>query len=119
MPQVIQQFPEPTQCRVALGPAIAITHYQVGKDVAAQVLGNLDSATALAPDPDPGKVRLDVREVIRAQCHSLGIPASQISIAPHCTYSDSEHFFSYRRQQQRPMSVQWSGIGQRPLAQEN
>ncbi len=119
VPQVIQQFPEPTQCRVALGPAIAITHYQVGKDVAAQVLGNLDSATALAPDPDPGKVRLDVREVIRAQCHSLGIPASQISIAPHCTYSDSEHFFSYRRQQQRPMSVQWSGIGQRPLAQEN
>ncbi|NJK72475.1 MAG: laccase domain-containing protein [Synechococcaceae cyanobacterium SM2_3_60] len=94
-----------------LGLRSRIAHYPVGDDVARQVLGNLDIPAALAPDPDPGKVRLDVRQVIRAQCLNLGIPAHQISIAPHCTYSDHEHFFSYRRQQQRPLSVQWSGIG--------
>lgn len=114
VPKVLQHFPDPRICRVALGPAIAIEQYQVGEDVAAQVLGDLDIPTALAPDPEAGKVRLDVRQVIHAQCLNLGIPASQISIAPHCTYAEPEHFFSYRRQQQRPMSVQWSGIGWSP-----
>ncbi|MGB2924169.1 MAG: laccase domain-containing protein [Limnothrix sp.] len=29
-------------------------------------------------------------------------------MAPHCTYQDTENFFSYRRSNQK--KVQWSGI---------
>ena len=32
----------------------------------------------------------------------------QIAIAPYCTFQTPEHFFSYRREQQK--KVQWSGI---------
>jgi copper oxidase (laccase) domain-containing protein len=38
----------------------------------------------------------------------LGIDSEQIAIAPHCTYQEAEHFFSYRRDQLK--KVQWSGI---------
>ncbi len=62
----------------------------------------------LLPDPEPGKIRLDVRRVNVLQMEQLGINPEQIAIAPYCTYQTPEHFFSYRRAKQK--KVQWSGI---------
>ncbi len=62
----------------------------------------------LFPDPNPGKVRLDVRRINFLQMEKLGISPEQIAIAPYCTYQNPEHFFSYRREKQK--KVQWSGI---------
>jgi polyphenol oxidase len=62
----------------------------------------------LLPDPQPGRVRLDVRQVNALQLQQLGLSASQISIAPHCTFQEPEQFFSYRREKLK--RVQWSGI---------
>ncbi|GBE94434.1 multi-copper polyphenol oxidoreductase, laccase [Nostoc cycadae WK-1] len=109
--------------RVALGPAIAGEVYQVSVEVAAeigasiishndtqkivQVLHELPNSPLLA-DPEPGKVRVDVRRVNTLQLENLGISAEQVAIAPYCTYQTPEHFFSYRREQQK--KVQWSGI---------
>ncbi|HIK56358.1 MAG TPA: peptidoglycan editing factor PgeF [Synechococcales cyanobacterium M55_K2018_004] len=62
----------------------------------------------LLPDPEPGKVRLDVRRVNLLQLKRLGLAAEQVAIAPYCTYQTAEHFFSYRRNPQK--KVQWSGI---------
>jgi YfiH family protein len=110
--------------RVALGPAIAGVVYQVGTDVAAavaaSVVDELQSPTTLVAqlqtlenppildDTAPGCVRLDVRRVNELQLMQLGLAAEQIAIAPHCTYQEPEHFFSYRRTRQK--QVQWSGI---------
>ena len=114
--------------RVAMGPAIAGEMYQVSTTVAAQVGGtllNLDSDTVAAPediltqlaqfpdspilpDPQPGRARLDVRQVNAMQLKQLGIEPHQISIAPYCTYQNADLFFSYRRERQK--KVQWSGI---------
>lgn len=111
--------------RVAMGPAIAGEVYQVSETVAAEVGATIDSinltnVTAsiaallslpnapLLPDPEPGRVRLDVRRVNALQLEQLGLSPEQIAIAPHCTYQDPTHFFSYRRTQQK--QVQWSGI---------
>jgi polyphenol oxidase len=109
--------------RIALGPAIAGSVYQVGVEVALEVGASLvpvgSAETMLealyqlpdAPitaDPEPHRVRLDVRRVIALQLEPLGIPAEQIAIAPHCTYQQPEHFFSYRRDGKK--QVQWSGI---------
>jgi len=109
--------------RLALGPAIDGEVYQVALEVAAEVGATLlqaDSGAALMaalqqlspapvlPDAEPGRVRLDVRQVIRWQLEHLGIAAEQIAIAPHCTYQDADYFFSYRRDRQK--KVQWSGI---------
>lgn len=116
--------------RVALGPAIAGEVYQVSKTVAAEVGATLvpvaagrDSApeagavlealwqlagTPLLPDPHPGRVRLDVRQVNLLQLLRLGLTREQVAIAPYCTYQTPDHFYSYRRDPQK--KVQWSGI---------
>ncbi len=111
--------------RVALGPAIAGEVYQVSERVAVDVgativpLDSTDIPSALAmlqhlpnppilSDPEPGRVRLDVRRVNQLQLEQLGLHPEQVSIAPHCTFQDPENFFSYRRSQQK--KVQWSGI---------
>ncbi|AFY32068.1 peptidoglycan editing factor PgeF [Calothrix sp. PCC 7507] len=109
--------------RIAMGPAIAGEVYQVSLDVAAEIgssiipqgdekyivesLQNLPNSPLLA-DPNPGKARLDVRRVNVLQLESLGISGEQIAIAPYCTYQTPDHFFSYRREQEK--KVQWSGI---------
>ncbi len=62
----------------------------------------------ILPDPEPGKVKLDVRQVNVLQLRQLGLRHDQISVAPHCTYQEPEHFFSYRRTGEK--KVQWSGI---------
>ncbi|MDJ0703402.1 MAG: peptidoglycan editing factor PgeF [Leptolyngbyaceae cyanobacterium MO_188.B28] len=112
--------------RVAMGPAIAGEVYQVSDQVAAEVAATIVPAEQfetveamldhvqqiehppLLPDPQPGRFRLDVRRVNCLQVEQLGTPPEQIAIAPHCTYQEPEHFFSYRRTREK--KVQWSGI---------
>lgn len=112
--------------RIAMGPAISGEVYQVSVEVAAELgatvapEGAVDNATDILQflhqlpempvlqDPEPGKVRLDVRRFNALQLQHLGIHPSQVAIAPYCTYSDADRFFSYRRD--RLKKVQWSGI---------
>jgi hypothetical protein len=121
-----QQGSQLENLRVAMGPAIAGEMYQVSLEVAAEVgatvvpngqageagaiLESLQQLPAppVLPDPEPGRVRLDVRRAISLQLEQLGIAAEQIACAPHCTYQSPEHFFSYRRDKLK--KVQWSGI---------
>ena len=112
--------------RVALGPAIDGSVYQVEREVAAQVgstvlpearafskdeaiahLLNVENPPLLA-DPAEGRVRLDVRRINQMQLVRMGVDAECVAIAPHCTYQDPDRFFSYRRTQER--KVQWAGI---------
>jgi YfiH family protein len=112
--------------RIAMGPAIAGEVYQVSDTVAAEVgvsIISQDTANTtesilevlqqlpdspILDDPKPGRVRLDVRRVNAIQLEQLGIHPEQVAIAPHCTYQQPEHFFSYRRDKLK--KVQWSGI---------
>ena len=112
--------------RVAMGPAIAGEVYQVSEEVAAELGATIASTGAsgtptsvletlhqlpdppILADPEPGRVRLDVRRVNLLQLEQMGIGADQVAIAPHCTYQQPEHFFSYRRDGLK--KVQWSGI---------
>ncbi len=116
--------------RVAMGPAIAGEVYQVTTHVAAEVGRSLphtpdgtplptDDDTLiqtlqdlehppLLPDPEPGRVRLDVRRINHLQLLALGLDNEQVAIAPHCTYQEPDRFFSYRRTREK--KVQWSGI---------
>lgn len=112
--------------RVALGPAIEGTVYQVKREVAAAVgatvlperQGCSDDEiveflltihdSPLLHDTEENRVRLDVRRINQMQLMQMGLALEQIAIAPHCTYQEPERFFSYRRTQEK--KVQWSGI---------
>lgn len=127
VPQAIARLQEKgskiSDLRIAMGPAIAGEVYQVSLEVAAQVGVSIVSHqeenaivdalqqlpdSPLLSDPEPGKIRLDVRRVNALQMEKLGIDSEQIAIAPYCTYQTPKHFFSYRRAKQK--KVQWSGI---------
>ncbi|MGJ3245585.1 MAG: peptidoglycan editing factor PgeF [Elainellaceae cyanobacterium] len=140
LPQAIARFQSQgshlQNLRIALGPAIAGTVYQVSTTVAAEVgktvvpitapIGNSACPTIdddpttvleqleqlptspLLDDPMPNRARIDIRLVNQLQLESLGICADHVATAPHCTYQDAEHFFSYRRD--RLKKIQWSGI---------
>ncbi|MFN5514098.1 MAG: peptidoglycan editing factor PgeF [Cyanobacteriota bacterium] len=112
--------------RAALGPAIAPQVYQVDREVGLQVVRSISPTFAEAeaeellaeaqigpdaplwPDPEPGKVRLDVRLVGALQLRRLGLKPEQIAVSDYCTYQTPESFFSYRRTGEK--QVQWSGI---------
>ncbi|RZM77390.1 peptidoglycan editing factor PgeF [Leptolyngbya iicbica] len=123
------QGSELSHLRIAMGPAIAGTVYQVTTHVAAEVgrslvgldteIASLDDQDLIAylqdlpeppvlPDPQEGRVRLDVRRINALQLTALGIPDEHVAIAPHCTFQEPERFFSYRRTREK--KVQWSGI---------
>ena len=113
--------------RVALGPAIDGSVYQVEHPVAAEVGATvattvtdqsstdklLDHLIALENPPllkdeQADRVRLDVRKINQMQLEQIGLAPEQIAIAPHCTYQEPDRFFSYRRTREK--KVQWSGI---------
>lgn len=112
--------------RIAMGPAIAGSVYQVSNQVAAEVGASIIPTTSTKPaesilnslhhltnspllaDLQPGRVRLDVRRTIALQLEQLGISPEQVAITTHCTYTEPERFFSYRRDKLK--KVQWSGI---------
>ncbi|AFY53727.1 uncharacterized protein, YfiH family [Rivularia sp. PCC 7116] len=109
--------------RIAMGPSVEGKVYQVSEDVAAKLgstlipeadetdiikgLQEIDNSPLIA-DSEPGKVRIDVRQVSAIQLEHLGISPEQISLAPYCTYQNPENFFSHRRAKEG--KVQWSGI---------
>lgn len=110
---------------VALGPAVSGEHYQVEREVSQQVAESLVSPAvappggagtlealrdcgALAPDPSPGRDRLDIRIATRRQLEMEGIAADNISLCPLCTVALPLLFHSWRRDQVK--AVQWSGI---------
>lgn len=120
-----QQGSHLANLRVALGPAIAGTVYQVSEAVAATVGASITAIdplqveagvnalqqltdSPLLEDSEPGRVRLDVRRVNALQLEQLGLAAEQVAIAPYCTFQETDYFFSYRRSGEK--KAQWSGI---------
>jgi len=131
VPLTVERFlalgSQPDDLVVAIGPAITAEVYQVSTQVAAQVgrtiYGSGSTPTSegellgailalehspLQADPEPGRIRLDVRRVNVLQLEPLGVRPEHISLAPHCTFQEPDRFFSYRRTREK--KVQWSAI---------
>lgn len=106
-----------SELAVAIGPAISGPIYQVSQEVGDRVVSILQKKEhpEVPPvtyrDEHPDKVRVDLRAAIVHQLLAVGVKLSNICLSPHCTWSDDENFFSYRRIQKPPTPIQWSGIG--------
>lgn len=90
----------PSEIVAWLGPAIGSTAFQVGNDVV-DAFCQIDPKAKEAFQTDPttsGKFLGNLYQLAKQRLNRLGITG--ISGGEHCTYTESEHFFSYRRDKQ-------------------
>lgn len=85
--------------QVVIGPHASQSAYRVGIDVVQQVIDMelLDARDALI-DLGEGQFKLDTGYLNYLQLIDLDIPEENIVMSSYCTISDSDLFFSYRRE---------------------
>ena len=85
----------PQNLMVWLGPAISQDAFEVGDEVRALFVDvDAQAASAFIPGRS-GKWYADIYTLARLRLNALGI--TRIYGGNYCTYRESEHFFSYRR----------------------
>ncbi len=95
----------PLELLVYLGPAIGPDAFEVGVDVLESFFDSAMSeehSSAIADAFRPSLQRplhfyADIYALARAELIALGMPADAIYGGSFCTYSDADHFYSYRR----------------------
>jgi YfiH family protein len=87
---------DPSDCLVAIGPAIGRCCYDVSADVAIKVREAVDDDRVIAR-ANQDQWRLDLKLANWATLRAAGVHENNIAISHHCTACDPEHFFSYRR----------------------
>jgi hypothetical protein len=80
----------------AIGPAIRVCCYEVGREVAAAGFEEL-FPEGLRPHSQDGHVMLDLVEANRRILTASGVPAAQIYDSGLCTFCCRDEFHSYRR----------------------
>lgn len=93
----LAQLPVPaTRVMAWLGPAISPAAFEVGADVRDRFMAqDQESQDCFVPAAAPGKYHADLYALARRQLHAQGVSA--IYGGEHCTYTDAQRFFSYRR----------------------
>jgi YfiH family protein len=93
--RLVEEFgSDPADLIAGIGPSISPDVYEVGEDVHSQ----FDSAFYRDTNPvKTGKRRLDLWKANKHQLIQGGVSSDHIEIAKLCTWSDSDRFFSARR----------------------
>ncbi len=82
-------------CLVWLGPAIGAGDFEVGADVYQAFTSKNPENTIAFRQTDDQHWLCDIYQLARIECQQLGIHT--IYGGEFCTYSDEEHFYSFRR----------------------
>lgn len=80
----------------AIGPSIGFEAFEVGSEVLDEFARVFATDAPLRRRED-GKGLVDLREALRRQLISAGVPVQQIDTTDRCTYQDREEFYSHRR----------------------
>ena len=93
---LISEFNADTSNIIAvIGPAISKCCYNVGQDVAEQLLATVSDKTELSEQRGE-KLFVDLKGINRQQILETGV--SQIDVCPYCTVCNNDLFFSYRNE---------------------
>lgn len=105
--QTVATFAQPDQVLAWLGPAIGPTAFEVGAEVRAAFLAKDAAANRAFVPQRQGKYLADLYLLARMRLQAVGVTA--IYGGDFCTFSTSDHFFSYRRDGQtgRQASLVW------------
>ena len=94
--QTVRSLPVPAaQITAWLGPAIGPSAYEVGAEVRAQFLSAHQDADDAFRRRANGKFELDMYSAARLILRKLGV--SDVHGGTHCTFTESDTFFSFRR----------------------
>jgi YfiH family protein len=85
----------PASLMVWLGPAISVSHYEVGAEVRAAFVHRSESLATAFRSGHPEHFFCDLYAIARHQLRALGV--TQIHGGDFCTFADKERFYSYRR----------------------
>lgn len=95
--QTLSVFPNPADVRVWLGPAIGPQAFEVGDEVRSQFCDVIAaSSSAFVATAIPHKWLADLYQLARLRLNAAGV--QQVAGGQYCTFSQSEQFFSYRRE---------------------
>ena len=95
--QTLAQFSDPTTVMAWLGPTIGATAFEVGDEVRQAFIekdAKADAAFTIVPDKT-SKWLADLYQLARLRLSACGV--TQIYGGAFCTYTDSQRFYSYRR----------------------
>jgi polyphenol oxidase len=79
----------------AIGPCIGACCFEVGSDVAAQIVRACDDRVVVRDDGL--RAYVDLRAAVRTQLIACGLAPTAIDDVPGCTKHDAARFHSYRR----------------------
>jgi polyphenol oxidase len=78
-----------------IGPYISASHYEVGEDVRTACLRIINDPEDAFIQSRPGHWFADLKKLVMVQLRSTGL--QEIHGGEYCTYTDNQHFYSYRR----------------------
>ncbi|MBM7552839.1 peptidoglycan editing factor PgeF [Thalassobacillus pellis] len=87
----------PDELFAAVGPCIGKQAYEVDQNVVGKIDGYLKDQ--VVTPLNNGKFVLNLRELNRLLLLEAGIRKSALEVTGHCTYQDSNRFYSHRRDQ--------------------
>ena len=89
----------PQNMYAGIAPCISQKCFEVGEEVAdAFKEAGFPMEDIAYRNTDSGKMHIDLRLANKILLHEAGIPSMNIEVSDRCTYSDSDLFFSARRQ---------------------
>lgn len=83
------------QLMVWLGPAIGPTAFEVGEEVRQAFIQDLQASEGAFRSTRPGHYLADIYQLARLRLSRIGIEA--VYGGEYCTWTDADHFYSYRR----------------------
>ena len=87
---------KPGDIRAAIGPAASGKCYEVGADVIETFKEKFADADSLLTPTRNGHAYIDIQKANHSQLISIGVDAAKIQVAPFCTMTRTDLFFSYR-----------------------
>lgn len=82
---------DPRRMRAYVSPCICADHFEVGLEVAARF-----APEHIVERPEWRRPHVDLRAAVAAQLEAEGLASNAIEVSDHCTFDETDRFFSYR-----------------------
>ena len=88
---------DPRALLAAVGPSISVQHFEIGPEVADELVRVDLASCVVAPGIYGPKHHADLVRGVRLQLERAGVERTNIDAEPPCTYADRARFHSFRR----------------------